>query len=467
MIINGKIRIGEELGRGSFATVYKSTIVGNYPPLQIGDVVAVKSISTNKFSTPEERQKLENEISLMQKLSHNNIVRLYGVERTQSTYFLIMEYCETGDLHCFLKRFGLGISPEMIYNFAKQIGQGLEYLKSKEIIHRDLKPQNIMIKGEWPDITLKIADFGFARFLHDNDMAETICGSPIYMAPEIQFNSPYTAAVDMWSIGVILYEMIVLQPPFPNCKSPFQLTEEIRKLGSKPIQIPKNIECNENLRELVFRLLTVGPANRMTLNEYLEHPYFKNPPKSTLTSTSGRKKKFSFTHIIPLDKDEKPDKILSIVKESAVAIEDLFTDCQDIGDAVLFDLLTTMCEFLIDILFECRAIGSCSNEDPIISQIDGYKEEADGLAESEMEPPSISALKFLFDKGMENAMTGVKSEQDGNMSFAKFKYQKALCILTPLVFLIDRDEEIAKVRVLYDQLMFRLSVPSGEETISV
>ena len=467
MIINGKIKIGEELGRGSFATVYKSTIVGNYPPLQIGDVVAVKSISTNKFSTPEEREKLENENNLMKKLSHTNIVKLYGVERTSSTYFLVMEYCETGDLHFFLKKFGLGISPEMLYNFIQQIGNGLQYLKSQEIIHRDLKPQNIMIKGQWPDITLKLADFGFARFLHDNDMAETICGSPIYMAPEIQFNSPYTSAVDMWSLGVIIYEMIVSQPPFPNCKSPFELTNEIKKLGSRPIEVPKSISCPDLLRDLVSKLLTVDPTRRMTLKEFVEHQYFKSPPKSSLENTSGRKKKFSFSNIITLDKNEGPDKILSLVKESADSIEALFTDCQDIGDSVLFDLLTTMCEFLVDILYECRAIGSCQYEDQIIQQIEGYKDEADELSQTEMEPPSISALKFLFDKGMEYAMTGVKAEQDGNMSFAKFKYQKSLYILCPLVFLIGRDEEISKVRILYDQLMFRLSIPSPEENLTI
>ena len=87
MIINGKIKIGEELGRGSFATVYKATIVGDYPPLKIGDVVAVKSISTIKFSTKQEREKLENEITLMQTMQHENIVKLYGVERTKKTYF--------------------------------------------------------------------------------------------------------------------------------------------------------------------------------------------------------------------------------------------------------------------------------------------------------------------------------------------------------------------------------------------
>lgn len=467
MIINGTFRISEELGRGSFATVYKATIIAKYPPLNIGDVVAIKSISTNKFSTPQEREKLENEISLMRTMDHENIVKLYGVERTRSTYFLIMEYCETGDLHYYLKKFPNGLSEDVIYNFTSQITKGMKYLISKEIIHRDLKPQNIMIRGTWPNITLKIADFGFARFLHQNDLAETICGSPIYMAPEIQFNAPYSQAVDMWSLGVILYEMATTEPPFPNCKTTYELTVAIKKQGAKPIKIPSYIKVSDEYKDIVTKLLTINPAERMTLQELLDHPYFREVPKSTVQEeTSTRKKSFSFANIITIRRGETPDKVLSLVKDVCDTIEQLFTDCQDVGDAVLFDLLTTMCEFVYDMLMECKSQGSCEMEDDIIEILQEYRNEACDLEHTNMDEPTTTSLKFLFDKGMEFTKAGIKAEQEGDMSYAQFKYKKAMLILCPLVFLIGRDKEVAPVRSLYDQLMARLNVPAVEDSIT-
>ena len=469
MIINGKIKIGEELGRGSFATVYKATIVGDYPPLKIGDVVAVKSISTIKFSTKQEREKLENEITLMQTMQHENIVKLYGVERTKKTYFLIMEFCESGDLHNFLRKFPMGISEEMILNFSTQIGKGLEYLQSREIVHRDLKPQNIMMRGQWPNLSLKIADFGFARFLHQNDLAETICGSPIYMAPEIQFNAPYTSAVDMWSLGVILYQLATTETPFPKCKTSYELTNEIKKLGARPIQIPSYIKVSDEYKDLVSKLLVVDPHKRMNMHEFLDHPFFKTKPESSNkpeTDVTKRKQRFSFINILKLSENESPDKILELCKDIADTVERLFTDCQDLGDSVLFDLMKTMCEFLMDILKECKSQGSCQLEDDILELIEEYKNEASELSNTEMTEPSTTALQFLFNKGKEFAMAGVNAEKENDLSYAQYEYKRATNVLTPIIFLKDRnEEELSQVRNLYDQLMLRCSQPVPEDSL--
>ena len=470
MIINGKIKIGEELGRGSFATVFKATIVGDYPPLKTGDVVAVKSISTIKFSTKQEREKLENEITLMQKMQHENIVKLYGVERTKKTYFLIMEFCESGDLHQYIRKFKDGLSEDMIFNFSSQIGKGLEYLQSKEIVHRDLKPQNIMMRGRWPDLTLKIADFGFARFLHQNDLAETICGSPIYMAPEIQFNAPYTAAVDMWSLGVILYELATTKPPFPNCKTTYELTNEIKQLGSRPIQIPSYIKVSKDYKDLVSKLLVVDPHQRMNLSQYLEHQFFKNQPNTDVDivddKSDKRKQKFSFLSCITLSNSESPDKVLQLVKEVADTIEGMFTDCQDRGEAVLFDLLKTMCEFLFDILNECKTQGSCELEDDILELIEGYKNEAVKMSETKMEEPQLTAIQFLFEKAKEFVKSGIDAEKEDDLSYAHYQFRKAANVLCPLIFLKGRNEETTQIRKLYDQLIVRCTQPVPEDSLA-
>ncbi|CAN0390520.1 unnamed protein product, partial [Discosporangium mesarthrocarpum] len=91
---------------------------------------------------------------------------------------------------------------------------GLLFLWSKSLVHRDLKPQNLLLSSPSVTATLKIADFGFARHLEQASMAETICGSPLYMAPEILRGQKYDAKADLWSVGTILYEMLAGAPPF-------------------------------------------------------------------------------------------------------------------------------------------------------------------------------------------------------------------------------------------------------------
>ena len=124
-IVAGKFKIEKEIGRGSYATVYSAILIQPYPPLKIGDYVAIKSISTSRISSAKEKEKLENEISLMKTLNHKNIVRLYGVERLRSYYFLIMEYCNDGDLIHFLHSYGdkkcTGLPEDLIINFIYQL----------------------------------------------------------------------------------------------------------------------------------------------------------------------------------------------------------------------------------------------------------------------------------------------------------------------------------------------------------
>ena len=132
-----------------------------------------------------------------------------------------------GPLPCEL---GTGIVRPEWSGTLQQLALGLAHMRTRNLIHRDLKPQNLLLSSMAPTAILKIADFGFARYMQQQDLAETLCGSPLYMAPEILRFQKYDAKADLWSVGAILFEMLVGKPPFS---------------GANHVQLLKNIDSKE------------------------------------------------------------------------------------------------------------------------------------------------------------------------------------------------------------------------------
>lgn len=205
------------IGHGAFAVVYK----GRHRVRQ-DLTVAIKSIT--KKNLAKSQNLLEKEIKIlkeMTELQHVNVVALMDCQETVNHVFLVMEYCDGGDLADYLHAMGT-LSEDTIRFFLKQISGAMRALHDKGIVHRDLKPQNILLShapnsgsSRSPcDITLKIADFGFARFLNEGKMAATLCGSPMYMAPEVIMSLQYDAKADLWSIGTIVYQCLTGKAPF-------------------------------------------------------------------------------------------------------------------------------------------------------------------------------------------------------------------------------------------------------------
>lgn len=522
-IVAGKFKIEKEIGRGSYATVYSAILIQPYPPLKIGDYVAIKSISTSRISSATEKEKLENEISLMKTLNHKNIVRLYGVERLRSYYFLIMEYCNDGDLIHFLHSYGdkkcTGLPEDLIINFIYQIGQGLQYLHSHHIVHRDLKPHNILISkttnneeiDSWNfQYTLKIADFGFARFLRPSDLCETICGSPIYMAPEIQFGTHYSSCVDMWSVGVILYELASGRTPFPHIKSQFELAQELKSRGSHPYCLPVNAQVSEPLRQLVPRLLTIDAEKRMKLSEFLDSSIFHHfkslneqitnslvPHSEVSTTTSSPSQnlyKFSFLAADGSIDAKQAEHILTKAKEAAAMIYELFNDGND-QNLVTFEVFTNISSFLIDFLTEYKSLVGDSI-DPVLFPPDGIdinhslstsnvvkneelersiidlgitisnhaydcmtmiKEQANDQNHQE----SVNINQELYNRAIHFAQIGADAEKVAStneemLSFTA-NYRKALQLLMPIAYQSQSNEFTAFVRDLYMKLSDRLT----------
>ncbi|KTG44228.1 hypothetical protein cypCar_00006359 [Cyprinus carpio] len=215
-------------------------------------------------------------------LQHENIVALYDVQEMPSAVFLVMEYCNGGDLADYLQAKGT-LREETLRVFLQQIAAAMRILNSKGIIHRDLKPQNILLsytgrkKSSINGIRIKIADFGFARYLQSNMMAATLCGSPMYMAPEVIMSQNYDARADLWSIGTVIYQCLVGKPPF-QANSPQDLRMFYEKNKTLVPNIPR--ETSPQLVDLLLGLLQRNQKDRMDFDTFFSHPFLE--PTSTI-----------------------------------------------------------------------------------------------------------------------------------------------------------------------------------------
>ncbi|KAJ1094128.1 hypothetical protein NDU88_007212 [Pleurodeles waltl] len=256
------------IGHGAFAVVFKGRHKEK-PEVE----VAVKCI--NKKNLAKSQTLLGKEIKILKELKHENIVALYDFQELSNSVYLVMEYCNGGDLADYLHTMRT-LSEDTIRVFLQQIAGAMRILHSKGIIHRDLKPQNILLsytggrKSNPNNIRIKIADFGFARYLQTNMMAATLCGSPMYMAPEVIMSQHYDAKADLWSIGTIIYQCLTGKAPF-QASTPQDLRLFYEKNRSLAPNIPR--ETSSHLRELLMGLLQRNQKDRMDFDEFFHHPY--------------------------------------------------------------------------------------------------------------------------------------------------------------------------------------------------
>uniref|UniRef100_A0A672L001 non-specific serine/threonine protein kinase n=1 Tax=Sinocyclocheilus grahami TaxID=75366 RepID=A0A672L001_SINGR len=221
------------VGHGAFAVVFK----GRHKKKTDWEV-AIKSI--NKKNLSKSQILLGKEIKILKELQHENIVALYDVQVMYDVFALSAK----GTLR-----------EDTLRVFLQQIAAAMRILNSKGIIHRDLKPQNILLsytgrkKSSINGIRIKIADFGFARYLQSNMMAATLCGSPMYMAPEVIMSQNYDAKADLWSIGTVIYQCLVGKPPF-QANSPQDLRMFYEKNKTLVPNVPTLTDIYQNKQKL-------------------------------------------------------------------------------------------------------------------------------------------------------------------------------------------------------------------------
>lgn len=259
----GDYLVGRQIGSGSFSVVWHARHRVH------GTEVAMKEIAMGRLNK-KLQESLMSEIFILKRINHPHIIRLHDIIEVPGKLHLILEYCKGGDLSMYIQRHGC-VPEETAKHFMKQLAAGLQVLRDNNLIHRDLKPQNLLLSTDDDNAALKIADFGFARSLQPRGLAETLCGSPLYMAPEIMQLQKYDAKADLWSVGAILFQLVTGKTPFTGSNQ-IQLLQNIVK--ATELHFPPDAKIlSADCKDLCQKLLRRNPVERLTFEEFFNHPF--------------------------------------------------------------------------------------------------------------------------------------------------------------------------------------------------
>jgi len=288
----GDYSLDEYIGEGSFSKVYKAHHV-NRP-----GVFAVKTMEKGLLSRAEDQTRFQRELDCCAFLKHDNVISLLEFLSNESYFFVVLDYCEGGDLFRFIND-REDISEPQAAGIFYQIVSGISYCHSRGVAHRDLKPQNILFTM-FP--YLKITDFGLCGYHSIDQKMKTFCGSPYYAAPECLNHINYNGFMsDIWSMGVILYELVTGEHPWSITNTNLMIKQISRASFSIPTFVSP--ECTD----LIKSLLRVNPSDRLTCDAILLHPWMR---MATITKPRDR------SSLPPLYKKQIPFITKSIDRSS-------------------------------------------------------------------------------------------------------------------------------------------------------
>ncbi|KAL0248604.1 hypothetical protein GEMRC1_003838 [Eukaryota sp. GEM-RC1] len=249
--------IGRLLGEGQFGKVYLAR------EKKSKFIVALKVLQKDKITHPSIQRQVLQEIEIQRRLKHENIIRLFGYFHDRKRIYLILEYAHGGELYKELQLCGRFKPPRAVAYFI-QLVKALRHCHRRNVVHRDIKPENILIgiNGE-----LKIADFGWSSIM-GNERRKTMCGTLDYLAPEMIQDKPHDHRIDVWALGILLYEFLVGTPPWNNCKSK---EATFAKIQSVDLHWPSSVP--PDCRLLISKILQADPDKRPSLDEILRHPF--------------------------------------------------------------------------------------------------------------------------------------------------------------------------------------------------
>jgi len=252
----------EQIGKGNFAQVWKAIDNTTY------NFCAIKILDNEQIKAqPKVLELLQSEINILKIIDHPNVVKLYDSFEEKGKYYLIMEYCNGGDLEHYVRaKQDRCVSESEALGFFKQLLNGFKALHEIKAMHRDFKLANVLMH----DGVLKIADLGFSK---QADLARTALGTGVYMAPEIMKYQKYTNKVDIWSLGICLYEMLFGKCPFFG-RNEIELLSDVERNNLNFNAKGQNL--SENFQNLIKKMLIVDPAKRIDWIEIYNSPLLNN-----------------------------------------------------------------------------------------------------------------------------------------------------------------------------------------------
>ena len=257
--VNGYI-IKERIGVGSYGRVYKVFKNNKY--------YVLKEIPLNSSTAVEKIKSVKNEAQILSSLNNKYVVKFYESFKMNQNIYIVMEYCDRGDLCSFLNKIkktrksdDYYLDENFVWKLFIQMSIGLYYIHSKKIIHRDIKTLNIFLTK---DLDAKIGDLGVAKILEDTNHANTFIGTPYYVSPEMCKNKPYNEKSDIWALGCILYELLTFNHPFTANNQPALF---IKILNSNFNPFPPGVP--EDLKKMVEFILQKNCQERPSMEEII------------------------------------------------------------------------------------------------------------------------------------------------------------------------------------------------------
>jgi len=257
--VEDKYDMKDVLGTGAFSQVRLAESRDD------GNMYAIKIIDKKALKGKEDS--LENEIRVLKRLDHRNVVKLLEAYESRTCVYLVMELVTGGELFDRIVEKG-SYSEKDAADLIKQVLSAVAYMHGEGVVHRDLKPENLLYYSPDPDSKIMISDFGLSKMEESGVMA-TACGTPGYVAPEVLAQKPYGKAVDVWSIGVISYILLCGYPPFYD-ENDANLFAQILK-GEFEFDSPYWDDISEEAKDFIRSLMCVNVEHRLTCEAALEH----------------------------------------------------------------------------------------------------------------------------------------------------------------------------------------------------
>lgn len=329
----------KSIGKGAFGEVWKVT----HKVTNISYVIKV----IDKAYIIEQKMidQMNREIEIMYKIDHPHLVKLVNHFEDDTNFYLVLHFASKGQLYRLLNKVNR-FDQRNAAQYIREVIEGVKYLHSFDppIIHRDIKPENILLDE---NNRVKVADFGWSNFSNSDENRTTYCGTPDYLSPEMVKREGHGTSVDVWSVGVLLFELLAGYAPFSGH------SQEEKFMNIKKLKINWPNDFPPIAKNLVTKILKLNPKERISLDEMLNHTWFeKNPPiKPILVKIPQTRKELLESHLLSVKPESVSDQISQILdkdkKRAASIVEKVRQDNAD-GDGSIDKLRVLIKQQQID-----------------------------------------------------------------------------------------------------------------------